>query len=255
MEREFIYIIPESILLDSELNGTDLRIYMFVRSFADNLKPMFASNGWIAEKCNVAERNVQMSLKKLEVKNYIERRTHNGKRTLHIVQNGGLIIEEGVTKTSPPHDENITPPHDENITHTISKITKTNINNINKARASDYKETYFPMPTQNQFPDLTKEQLETFDIFMDAYPVKKNENRAKVAWFSQKCFESFDEIMKSLNALIAEDSSFQEGYAPNPDNWILNERWKDKPSKRKPRSPKKKNVSEDWDKNMHLDLL
>ena len=67
----------------------------------------------------------------------------------------------------------------------------------------------------------------TFQCFWSLYPKKKNENRARSAWLSQRCYENAVEIIEKLSEQIAKDSEFLEGYAPNPDRYIMEEKWKE----------------------------
>ena len=90
-----------------------------------------------------------------------------------------------------------------------------------------------------------KQSDESFDLFYKIYPIQKNENRARNAWLAQRCWERFEEIITALNALILHDAHFKDGYAPNPDKWILEEKWKDKPVKRKSRNSSQAYTVED----------
>ncbi len=80
--REFIYTIPESIFLDATLTLTDMKVYMFIRSFMDAHRECFASNRWFAEKLGVDPRTIRASITKLENKFYIERQEVNRTRVL-----------------------------------------------------------------------------------------------------------------------------------------------------------------------------
>ena len=101
-----------------------------------------------------------------------------------------------------------------------------------------------------------KKSDESFDLFYQLYPIKKHENRARAAWLSQRCWEKFEEIIKSLNELIEHDSAFIDGYAPTPDKWLMDERWKDKPNKRKKNGSREIDRSDNkWALDLEKDLF
>ena len=114
-QREFIYTIPESILLDSSLVLTDIQIYMIVRSFMDSNKECWASNKWFGNKLLVNFRTIQTSLSRLEGKGYLIRTNINGVRTLSIKQTALIISGEdpnsrGGDPNATGGDPNATPP-------------------------------------------------------------------------------------------------------------------------------------------------
>ena len=71
-----------------------------------------------------------------------------------------------------------------------------------------------------------------------------------MAWFSQGCHQHAEEILSKLCLQIDKDVHFKEGYLPNPENYIRDERWKDeiieKTNKAKSEKPKLDMDSLDW---------
>ena len=79
------------------------------------------------------------------------------------------------------------------------------------------------------YSKLKKESDESFDLFYSAYPRKKGENRARVAWMAQSCYKIFAVIMEALEEQNSNDDEFRTGFAPSAEKYIIEERWKDKP--------------------------
>lgn len=129
MNRNFIYIVPESILFDITLNLLEIKIYMIIRSFMDSTGTCYPSNNWLANKCEVDRRSIIRSLNTLIEKGYIVKHTINNQRKLFIKQTG--CPEELVTQMSPPSDTDVTPPSDTDVTQLVSNINnKNNIKHI-----------------------------------------------------------------------------------------------------------------------------
>jgi hypothetical protein len=63
---DYNYILPESVFLDTELNGTDLRVYGVVSSFILSRRKAYPSNKWIADKIGISDpTTVSKSISKL----------------------------------------------------------------------------------------------------------------------------------------------------------------------------------------------
>lgn len=92
--REFIYTVPESIFLDATLTLTDMKVYMFIRSFMDSHRECFASNRWFSEKLEVTRRTIISSLIKLENKGYIVRSEINNTRILTTKRNALKMTDD-----------------------------------------------------------------------------------------------------------------------------------------------------------------
>jgi hypothetical protein len=71
------------------------------------------------------------------------------------------------------------------------------------------------------------DESEKFKEFWNEYPIKKQFNQCKSAWYSQHCDEEADAIINKLKEQKAKDSDFIEGFAPNPFTYITQERWND----------------------------
>jgi hypothetical protein len=81
-----------------------------------------------------------------------------------------------------------------------------------------------------------KDQELSFVEFWSAYPVKKSQGRARIAWVSQRCHLERYEILEKLSEQLAKDSQYLQGYAPNPDKYLMQEKWKDEIHIRKSRT-------------------
>lgn len=138
--------------------------------------------------------------------------------------------------------------------------TKENNININNAREeilpskSDW-DNHTAMYEIAQKEQLTKmaaqisESEKSFQRFWEVYPVKKSEGRAKAAWISQNCYTIENQIIRKLREQLAKDSQYLDGYIPNPDKYILEQKWKDSIHVRKNKSGGLKNYDRnaiDW---------
>jgi|HubBroStandDraft_2_1064218.scaffolds.fasta_scaffold26968_7 hypothetical protein len=150
---------------------------------------------------------------------------------------------------TPPAQPCGTPPHNHAVLN-IKEIKKTNIER--EGHLAHVDKLVIEDPGEHE-----KLSDESFDIFYANYPRQKNENRARCAWLSQSCYKIFNEIMESLYEQIKHDDDFKSGFAPNPDKYILNERWKDKPIMKK--NKYERYVADDtdlsWAKNIEKDIL
>lgn len=109
---------------------------------------------------------------------------------------------------------------------------KDNINNYctneQKTQLSTYPETYYQ--TNQELSEHISEQKEsddTFEAFWQMYPVKKGKQRAKVAWFSQKCYKQVHMILTKLDEQIKRDRQYLDGYPPHPTTYIHGQLWND----------------------------
>lgn len=85
IKRDFIYTIPQSVLLDLELHLVDLRVYALVRSFMDTTGHAYFSNDWAAQKLGVDPLTVSRSISKHIKKGYLSRdEDDNGRRYLFL---------------------------------------------------------------------------------------------------------------------------------------------------------------------------
>lgn len=112
-------IIPAEVRYDTELSANEKLLYGEISALSNKLGYCYAQNTYFAELYSVDKRSIQRWIENLVNRGYIivdvERDDNNAvvKRTIHLV-----------TKTSPPHDKNVTTPGDKNVTHN-------NINNNN----------------------------------------------------------------------------------------------------------------------------
>ena len=175
------------------------------------------------------------------------------------------------TEYSPHVKIDVTPTSDLSLPHVksvVPKIKEIIINNndkekINKkesfdAQPDDYQETYFPSPENiTQHLSEQTESDETFEVFWQLYPVKKGKQRAKVAWFAQRCYKDVHMILTKLDEQVRRDRQFLEGYPPHPTTYIHGKRWEDEispvvvhaPSNQKPKN------NPNWADDLHLDLI
>lgn len=132
-------------------------------------------------------------------------------------------------RNDPPYDNTVppvrsygTPPYD----HTdINNNININNNNTYKRAREDEKNLINKSKPPQYSPPIQDENL--FEQFYEMYPIKKQKQKCKVAWFSQGLDMLFDDIMEKLRQQIEEDADFEEGYIPHPFTYITQERWTD----------------------------
>lgn len=86
-----------------------------------------------------------------------------------------------------------------------------------------------PNPIKTIEPEETSylDESPKFQEFWNLYPVKKQQNKCKVAWYSQNCDAKADEIIAKLKLQKQKDADFLSSFAPNPFNYLTQERWND----------------------------
>jgi len=96
-----------------------------------------------------------------------------------------------------------------------------------------YQETYYPMPTNNEpvqtssMANEAKYGNDTFEVFWEMYPLKKDRRTARNLWMQQGCYLMAGEILTKLNEQINCDKKFLDGFMPSPANYIRGYRWED----------------------------
>lgn len=117
--------------------------------------------------------------------------------------------------------------------NTKQRSLQNNINiNTREEKKSDWEnhQAIYELTRKNQAKEIAlsiSESEKSFAAFWAAYPVKKSEARAKAAWMAQGCHNIATEILKKLDIQLKKDSQYLDEFAPHPDKYILNERWKD----------------------------
>lgn len=185
---------------------------------------------------------------------------------MHEEINSNLIY-----KSHPPSDLTVppvrfdgTPPSD--LTALNIKEIKRNKLEINNAREQnsdwDNHEATYELARTDQAKQIAlsiSDSEKSFAAFWSAYPVKKGEGRAKAAWLSQGCHSIAKDILQKLQLQLKKDSQYLEGYIPNPDKYLMEEKWKDdihirKKGKVKPLDDYDRNAT-GWGNNLHEDLF
>lgn len=122
---------------------------------------------------------------------------------------------------------------------------------------STYPETYYQTPEETkQHLSEQKESDESFEAFWHMYPVKKGKQRAKVSWFSNRCYKQVHMILTKLDEQIHKDRQFIEGYPPHPTTYINNKGWEDEITPlRETKKPSFNQLDQnsDWHKEFHKD--
>lgn len=72
-----------------------------------------------------------------------------------------------------------------------------------------------------------KDEQQFFEKFWELYPFKKKKKSAKQIWIRNNLEEIGNEIIAKLKEQINNDRQWLDGFAPLPDTYLRQERWKD----------------------------
>lgn len=271
-------VIPFYILYDLELNANHLRLYGQIEQLESNPNPRATASfscKWLAEVLGVNQRNANKIAEKMVEKGYIEHIFIAGfgwiwrTKKAQVFDPNGVFNEENINtplslRDTPPVAERQVCPvaerHPNILEDNIPEvINKTLVRNSEKQELSTYQETYFPSPENiSQHLSEQTESDETFEVFWQLYPVKKGKQRAKVAWFAQRCYKDVHMILTKLDEQVRKDRQFLDGYPPHPTTYIHGKRWEDEvvppaPSRVKRQSFAELDQNSDWHKEFHKD--
>jgi len=227
--RDFIYTIPQSVLEDSMLNGTDLRIYMYVRSFMHTTKDAYFSNRWAAKRLNVDPLTVSRSISKLIKRKHLVRVDINGKRHMTAGLVGMKDEDEGIQKDQGGVDLFVKGGVDENVNQLDQRsIISKSTNNLCISK------------------NLNKKELsEVFDKLWEYYPVKKGRLKAYTTFLQLangkprvEVERLAKDIWNGIVGLLQEHRWLREAAAhesfkvfvpelPHGATWFTQERWND----------------------------
>lgn len=226
--RDFIYTIPQRVLLDLSLHLTDLRVYALVRSFIDTTKDAYPSNGWLAKKLGVEKRTIQASIEKHIKKGHITRTfDENGRRHLNIgrpVPEDVVGYPEDDLQITPPRSTDH-PPHDLQITQLDQRsITSKNINNI-CANKNFLEEAFNKL--WEYYPNKKGKQIayKKFLQIARGKPGEEVENLTKAIWVGIIGMVQEHQWLKEFNE--AENAKEFIPEYPHGSTWFAQERWTD----------------------------
>lgn len=256
----------------SQLSFGAKLLYGRLSQWANETGDVYRSTPALAKELGMATRTVEKFIKELKSVELIEtfQIEKGGINHFKFYQHEWMFLQiaKELTYTNieqhPPHNHAVppaqpcgTPPHN-HADININKI-KTN-NNLSLIDENKSVKTLKPVVYADTIYDQKEPHDEeqsnaTFDHFWELYPVKKGEKRARCAWYSQKCYLIYNEIIEKLKQQITSDAQFIDGYAVNPDKYIHEERWKDEILVRKPKKFEAVNHFSDWDLNLDKDIL
>ena len=252
---ETFFTIPAYILDLPGMTLGYLKVYWTFFQFWNKRLPCYLSNPAIMERTNLKKSQVSEALTYFENNGELVREQRGSKR--YLLKPEKPIEWSDNTQppaTAVPSTTNAQPPATagggtrySGMQPPATAVPEYKEENIKKliTTSFSYPDTLYQSTETSILLCEKKKSDESFDLFYEIYPVQKNENRARNAWLAQRCWERFEEIITALNELKSHDAHFKDGYAPNPDKWILEEKWKDKPVKRKSRNSSQAYTVED----------
>ncbi len=199
LELEHFVIAPDHLLLDQNLSGLDVRVWLLLRTYGRQKDTVFPSNAAISRKLGCHPRTVQSCLKNLEACGWIEREVKvRADGSYHRT----VIIQPGGAKLRPPPPRSTDhPPHGAETVRTIG-IKNQKKNNHNP---------------------------QEFDQFWDAYPKRVGKGAARASF--AKALEKTDLV--TILAAVTRYSLFcdmtrrEKQFIANPSTWLNQERWAD----------------------------
>lgn len=261
----FIWVYLQSLPSDWKINKKHLQKHFCIGE--DKLKKHMAylNRTHLIEYVRTRDELGLLSEIKIRVLNGTDFNENNtsstGVKTTPLVTSStGVIIHPVVDHTS-----GFYPP----LTNTIY-ITNNNkekqkeilCENVQKKSDWDFHTAHHEIATVNQTAiTIRLEAEESFESFWTLYPVKKNKARAKAAWICQNCHSNAPAIIEKLIEQIQKDKQYLEGFASNPDKYIMQEKWTDEVQVRKSNGNGKSNGlvldhnSTSWADGIHEDLF
>jgi hypothetical protein len=255
------------------LTATSKMVYGRLAQWATSSGKAHRSAKQLSEELGMPSRTVEQCLKELRDKNLIGSFVprdggHNhfefyDHPWMHEEINKNLCYQSGFetpsAKSAVPSAKSAVPSA-KSAVHKIKEIKEIKENNNarddsenKELKPVEYQETLYQ--TNQHLAELSQSD-ESFMRFWDVYPVKKAKQRAKIAWFAQRCYINHEFIISKLKEQLEKDRQYLDGFAPNPDKYIYEERWNDEIQLDTKRNIKnKRNDSPGWDKDLHLDLI
>jgi hypothetical protein len=250
----FRAMIPFYILFDIDLTSNDLRIYGQIEQMESNpnpdVNPTF-SYEWMAQQLGIKKQAVMRRAKILKGKGYIEHiKTPGGwfwrtvKKSIKVEDDADSSIYNSGLPGHPLAGHPLAG-HPKVLEDNKIQQDKKDINK--NTRANDtYQDVYYlpdrVVPQDLSVPEemegalttvrnaghvVTQEDIERAAIWWSMYPVQKNLKAWLMHWFASGCNKKAAELTIKLQNQIKHDVHFKDGYAPNPVNYIKDERWND----------------------------
>lgn len=209
-------VIPAEVRYDPELPLQARLLYAEISALTDLNGYCFASNAYLMNLYQITERTLQRNLKALEKRGYIRIEDGDGGR-------GRRKIFAGINPLTANPDKNDGVPNnpDKNVGVTPTKMTGSIDNNI----------IYQDPPKAPQGAGEVKiHDPEAFERFWNAYPKKKDKQKAIREWNKLKADRK---LMREMSAALGRQKASEEwqrdnGRAiPYPCRWLSHRRWED----------------------------
>lgn len=190
-EKQFKGVwIPVEIWEAEGLSWMEKCLWAEISSLGTEDKPCYASNAYLAEMFNSSEASIANMISKLRSLNMIKNIAYDGRHR--------KIVAIIPSQTSPTNEVRLNPQVKSDLTHRLT---------IDTSR------------------DSSKESIDHFDTFWNAYPKKVAKEQARKAWIKSK--PDLSVIIPLLDKFKASKQWQDKQYIPNPDTFIRNKRWED----------------------------
>lgn len=232
-ERFSAYVvIPSSVFFDRELSERARLLYGLLSCMSNHKGYCWAKNETIGRYLSVDERTVRRHLKELQDRGHIliQQRNDGGTtvRQIHMA----ALTDRPDKSVHPPGQ--ICPDRPDKSVHQ----NNININNIppivplegdsSEQQQQQQKKQRRTRRKAGQAVELPPELEARWNIFYDAYPVKKDKQKARERWLALAPDDAMTQmIVGSIMQLSASDPDWQKGTIPHPSTFLNNRRWED----------------------------
>ena len=82
----FGVFVPDELIVDTELNSNDIRVWLMMAKLSRKYGHCFASAKYIGDRLNLSKATVFRNIKHLEECGYLERKSREGKTSVYWVK-------------------------------------------------------------------------------------------------------------------------------------------------------------------------
>lgn len=199
----------------------------------DSTHDAWPSVSRLAKISALSDRSVQRSLRWLEDNCYINSQKRDRLTTIYTLPDITLTAHLGVTESHPCDDPGVTESHG-GVTESQNRgdcVTPEPVNKkpvrepVREEARECARET---TPTNLDVPREAKSKYTGgFERFWAAYPKKRGKAAAYNSWKTHKLESRCDDLVADVEQRKTDDTNWTDGYIPNPQTYINQERWED----------------------------
>lgn len=219
--------IPEDLLCDPDLSGTDIRVYGVLMRHGLDPASCYPSVARIAEMCNASESTVRRSISALETAGWVEvfgRAKDDGSQTSNAYR----------LHTTPCHQRQAPPVIDDS--PPLSPVTdeRESLNESHRTKTLAVPETQESLLPSIPPGESKKEAREAklndeFEAWYSKFPSKRSKGAARKAYRRARAKVGQDVLLTARDAYAAliRAQGVQSQYVKHPSSWLNQECWDD----------------------------